>query len=84
MAEELRVSLSESQPNEDDSLDEDRQPLYDDRGTFLLTTDEIMRQFVKETDESFQTRDTQVSRIEESEEQHSFHEFDVTAEFVDS
>ena len=43
-------SVSSRDLNSDESFEEERQPLFDDRPTFILTNDEIMRQFVQEID----------------------------------
>ena len=57
---------------EEDSPDEERQPLFDDRPTFILTTDEILRQFVEESDKSILSRDTRLApSISQSEDLHS-------------
>ena len=62
--------MSISHLHSEDSFDEEREPLYDSRASYMLTNDEIMRQFVQEIDESTLLRDTQVAlAFGETEEQ---------------
>ena len=48
VSQEESVSISDLQS--EDNIEEERQPLFDDRQTFILGTDEILRQFVQEID----------------------------------
>ena len=67
--------------SQSDESEEERQKLYDDRASYLLTTDEIMRQFVQELDQS--QKDEQVApAIGETEDQHSIPLFEAADEFA--